>query len=1050
MGGKTSTTTSQVQIPPEVMANYNAVNAMAKEAAANPFQTYSSDPNKFVAQMNQTQLNAMGPLNIDPYKNQYTQDVVKSTMDVVNQQNQQAQAGQLGTAISSGAFGGDRAGIAAANLSQQQQMANAQIASGLYSDAYNQALATAQQQQGFQFGAGTLQQQTDQAGLTALYNQWLQQQAYPFQTAQFLGNIAMGTGALSGSTTTTRQPYSYFKRGGAVRPGLADGGIPGPYSAPVGSIPGLAGYIPDPYLPVSDMLTADPAYSDMAQQSAADYANKIAEYGKAIQSTFFADGGTVDPRGYLGSVLDAQEKDRPGLHPAETPKSEQSGGLGDILKIAAMFMSRGGYADGGDPEQDDWEKTVEQMRANAVPPDQLNIPSGLGMARVDTAPTPGVVPPKPDLTTNAVQPKVVAPVRTTGEIVPPVDQPDAPAPSVALAAAGTPEAPADQYSLGTPVGFSTAASRVPSNWATDSSAIKQRESGGDYNAILGFSNRDGGPFQNVDLTNMTVDQAIAFSQPGGAYADYSKGRLGYVATPMGAYQIVGSTIADIKKQMGLTGNELMTPELQEAMGRHLYETRGIQPWAESMLAGGGGGGGPAGGLGDANMTTPAGVNPAYRDRNALGQIFYNPKTNKFDKNALLAVLGGIGTMASSPSRFLGSAILQGLGGFANTYAGLQKEQADIDRLRADTAASLAGTARALPGDVAAWGAMGTPVENADYASMIGFPGEVPNAVPTSPATSSAGFGADVSTPDMIRAFQSGAVGPNGIPFNQDPAFLNGLIARLSPVAGSSPNLAGVLSAAQTALSNVQATGVSYGAAPGSAVVNPALAGAANEASTIETGRALTSQFNQDAANQIPSIDQQMGNLNQQVKVYSQFEPGALTDAETAITTAAKALGFTISDDADANAAAAQQAKKYAINTTITALGGIPGDAPKAAMERIDGIAADPNLQPDAVKEILAMQMAAINWKKSFYSSRGEFNKAFPDKAYDQAAYVDWFTKTYPFEAFKDQADKAFRVKGQIVPQSSRENPVKVNSQEEYDKLPSGTWVSDGKNVGQKP
>jgi hypothetical protein len=38
---------------------------------------------------------------------------------------------------------------------------------------------------------------------------------------------------------------------------------------------------------------------------------------------------------------------------------------------------------------------------------------------------------------------------------------------------------------------------------------------------------------------------------------------------------------------------------------------------------------------------------------------------------------------------------------------------------------------------------------------------------------------------------------------------------------------------------------------------------------------------------------------------------------------------------------------------------------------------------------------------------------FPDKAYDQAAYVDWFTKTYPFEAFKEQADKAFRVKGQI-------------------------------------
>ena len=52
-------------------------------------------------------------------------------------------------------------------------------------------------------GAGTQQQQTQQALNQALYNQFLQQQAYPFQTAQFLANIAEGTGALSGSTTST-------------------------------------------------------------------------------------------------------------------------------------------------------------------------------------------------------------------------------------------------------------------------------------------------------------------------------------------------------------------------------------------------------------------------------------------------------------------------------------------------------------------------------------------------------------------------------------------------------------------------------------------------------------------------------------------------------------------------------------------------------------------------------------------------------------------------------------------------------------------------------
>ena len=54
-----------------------------------------------------------------------------------------------------------------------------------------------------QLNAGGLQQQTEQAGKTALYNQFQQQQGFPYQQAQFLANIALGTGAQSGSTTTT-------------------------------------------------------------------------------------------------------------------------------------------------------------------------------------------------------------------------------------------------------------------------------------------------------------------------------------------------------------------------------------------------------------------------------------------------------------------------------------------------------------------------------------------------------------------------------------------------------------------------------------------------------------------------------------------------------------------------------------------------------------------------------------------------------------------------------------------------------------------------------
>jgi hypothetical protein len=63
MGGKTSTTTQQVTVPPEVLARYNAVNARAEKVANRPFQIYSTDPSKFVAQLNQQQQMGIGNVN---------------------------------------------------------------------------------------------------------------------------------------------------------------------------------------------------------------------------------------------------------------------------------------------------------------------------------------------------------------------------------------------------------------------------------------------------------------------------------------------------------------------------------------------------------------------------------------------------------------------------------------------------------------------------------------------------------------------------------------------------------------------------------------------------------------------------------------------------------------------------------------------------------------------------------------------------------------------------------------------------------------------------
>lgn len=287
MGGKTGTTTQNVQIPPEVMARYNAVNARAEKVANRPFKKYSDDPSAFVAQLNQQQQAGINNINqyanaaqpayqaamqgtagayqgfspegyqqgVQGYMNPFLSNAMGATAAQMQNINQQQQQQMKGSSIGQGAFGGDRANIGLSNLINQQNLATGQTLGQMASQGYQSAaqnylaglgqqgqlaaqmgaLGAGAQAAGLQgaqaqLGAGTLGQQTEQAGKTALYNQFLQQQAYPFQVAQFLANIAMGTGALSGSQTTTTQPMSFFSdrrlKHDIKRIGESDEGLP--------------------------------------------------------------------------------------------------------------------------------------------------------------------------------------------------------------------------------------------------------------------------------------------------------------------------------------------------------------------------------------------------------------------------------------------------------------------------------------------------------------------------------------------------------------------------------------------------------------------------------------------------------------------------------------------------------------------------------------------------------------------------------------------------------------------------------------------------------
>lgn len=155
MGGKTSTTTQATSqsIPSDVLARYNSVNARAQQAATQPFTQYSPDPNAFVAPLTSTQQAGISNINqaqnipgaffqaatplafsgaesvnpgaidggtINQYMSPYLSTVLNTTSGLIDRQNAQ-QSNQLRSdAIRSGAFGGDRSGIAQANLAREQ------------------------------------------------------------------------------------------------------------------------------------------------------------------------------------------------------------------------------------------------------------------------------------------------------------------------------------------------------------------------------------------------------------------------------------------------------------------------------------------------------------------------------------------------------------------------------------------------------------------------------------------------------------------------------------------------------------------------------------------------------------------------------------------------------------------------------------------------------------------------------------------------------------------------------------------------------------------
>jgi hypothetical protein len=253
---KGSNTTTTTQSPTALPAYQQAIGQL-QSVAQNPYNPYTGE---LVSPVNQQQQAGIGNINnyatagvpylqtaaglqegaanpltqqqIQQYQSPYTQDVVNATEAQFNNQNAIQQQQVLGNAAAQGALGGDRTAVAQAVLAGQQQTQEAPVIAGLENQGYTQALQTAGQQfqqnpeqaaygiastgQGLenaaltganaQVGAGTLEQQTQQAQDTAAYQQFMQQQFMPESMLSWELPLLTGVGSQEGGTSTTTGP----------------------------------------------------------------------------------------------------------------------------------------------------------------------------------------------------------------------------------------------------------------------------------------------------------------------------------------------------------------------------------------------------------------------------------------------------------------------------------------------------------------------------------------------------------------------------------------------------------------------------------------------------------------------------------------------------------------------------------------------------------------------------------------------------------------------------------------------------------------------------
>lgn len=100
--------------------------------------------------------------------------------------------------------------------------------------------------------------------------------------------------------------------------------------------------------------------------------------------------------------------------------------------------------------------------------------------------------------------------------------------------------------------------------------LRKAEAAGNYNAVFGNAR------SKKDLSKLTLNQVLA--------SQVAARKRGVRSTAIGGYQFIYKTLRGLKGELGLTGNERFTPELQDQLFGALMERRGWSSYKEGRIS----------------------------------------------------------------------------------------------------------------------------------------------------------------------------------------------------------------------------------------------------------------------------------------------------------------------------------------------------------------------------------------------------------------------------------------------------------------------------------